>query len=239
MKSQQSPDAVDRIEKPVALMVSLVILRVAIGWHFLYEGVVKLLADDWSAGPFLAQSRWLLSGLFRWMAETPAVLHVVNLLNVWGLILIGLGLMLGSLTRLACLAGIVLLGLYYVAAPPLIGMDFGVPQEGTYLIVNKTLVELVALCVLAVVPTGHFVGLDRLWTQAGRNRLRCRLLPVRIRSCAAIVGENQRAQAGRFSRRDFGLQAGPQTGILPEQLLRQRAEEGTRARGHGLGTRRQ
>ena len=76
MKSQQSPDAVDRIEKPVALMVSLVILRVAIGWHFLYEGVVKLLADDWSAGPFLAQSRWLLSGLFHWMAETPAVLHV-------------------------------------------------------------------------------------------------------------------------------------------------------------------
>ena len=31
----------------------LVLLRVAIGWHFLYEGVVKILNPGWTAAGFL------------------------------------------------------------------------------------------------------------------------------------------------------------------------------------------
>ena len=32
------------------------LLRMAIGWHFFYEGVVKLAAEKWSAYSFLANT---------------------------------------------------------------------------------------------------------------------------------------------------------------------------------------
>ena len=49
----------------------LVLLRMAIGWHFLYEGLVKVLTPGWTSAPFLAESRWLLSGAFHWIASHP------------------------------------------------------------------------------------------------------------------------------------------------------------------------
>jgi hypothetical protein len=36
------------------------------------------------------------------------------------------------------------------------------PTKGSYLIVNKVLVELAALVVILALPTGRQVGLDRL-----------------------------------------------------------------------------
>jgi thiosulfate dehydrogenase (quinone) large subunit len=58
----------------------------------LYEGIVKLLSPDWSAWGYLMNSTGFLSGVFQGMAQNDALLSVVNFLNVWGLILIGLGL---------------------------------------------------------------------------------------------------------------------------------------------------
>jgi hypothetical protein len=80
---------------------------------------------------------------------------------MWGLTLIGLGLMLGALTRIAAVSGMALVFLYYLANPPFIGMDFGVATEGNYLVVDKNLVEMLALAVIALFPTGAFQGLDR------------------------------------------------------------------------------
>jgi uncharacterized membrane protein YphA (DoxX/SURF4 family) len=137
----------------------LVLLRMAIGWHLLYEGLVKLVNPAWTSAPFLAESRWLLSGAFHWIAAHPAVLSVVDFLNVWGLLLIGLALMLGAFSRLAAIAGIVLLSLYYVASPPLVGLPTN-GAEGSYLIVNKNLVEILALVVVAAFPIGGFFGLE-------------------------------------------------------------------------------
>ncbi len=140
----------------------LVILRLLIGWHFLYEGVVKLWNPNWSAGGFLMDSKGPFAELFYSMASNSAVLNVVDVLNVWGLILIGLGLIMGGLTQIATFAGIVLLAFYYLSHPPFIGFDYALPSEGSYLIVNKNLIELFALAVLFVFPTGRAVGLDRL-----------------------------------------------------------------------------
>jgi thiosulfate dehydrogenase [quinone] large subunit len=92
---------------------------------------------------------------------------IVDYLNMWGLTLIGLGLMLGLLTRTATVAGMVLLALYYVAAPPFVGYAYGMPTEGSYLIVNKVLIELAALAVLLAYPTGRSFGLDRFFVRAG------------------------------------------------------------------------
>jgi len=142
-------------------LLFLTVLRVAVGWHFLYEGVAKLMTPDWTSQGYLAVSKWIFAPVFRWIAETPLALAVVDFLNIWGLTLIGLGLMAGLLTRTAALSGILLIALYYVANPPFIGMDFGVMTEGNYLVVDKNLVELIALSVVAIFPTGAFLGLDR------------------------------------------------------------------------------
>ncbi|MBN2473408.1 MAG: DoxX family protein [Pirellulales bacterium] len=138
----------------------LALMRIAIGWHFAYEGLVKVLDPQWTSAGYLKSAGWIGADAFHWMASDPSVLKTVDALNAWGLLLIGAGLMLGCLTRLAAVAGMVLLALYYVAQPPLFAGPSGA-NEGSYLIVNKNLVELLALCVVAVVPATR-LGIDGL-----------------------------------------------------------------------------
>jgi uncharacterized membrane protein YphA (DoxX/SURF4 family) len=153
--------------------ITLFVLRTVIGWHFLYEGIVKASAPSWSAYGYLLNSKWIFANFFVWIAETPSILRVVDILNVWGLVFIGLALMFGFFTRAAAIFGITLLGFYYLATPPFIGMDFGIPAEGHYLIVNKNLIELVALTIFLVIPPGKVYGFDRLWVliKAQKKRL--------------------------------------------------------------------
>jgi uncharacterized membrane protein YphA (DoxX/SURF4 family) len=140
---------------------ALLLLRIGIGWHFLYEGLVKLLVPGWTAAGFLAEARGPLAGAFHWMAAHPAVLRAVDLLNVWGLVLIGLALVLGAFSRLAALSGAALLALYYIASPPFPSLGANGVAEGAYLIVNKNLVELLALLVVAAFPSRGFFGVER------------------------------------------------------------------------------
>lgn len=147
----------------------LVALRVLIGWHILYEGFSKLLIPNWSSIGFLNESKWLLSGFSKWIVSNPGVLNTVDFLNTWGLIAIGLGLILGLFTRVAAISGAILLLVYYLNNPPLIGLEYSVPTEGSYLIVSKTLIESMALVLLAVFPSGTIAGLDMLF-QKFRNR---------------------------------------------------------------------
>ncbi len=135
---------------------ALALLRIVIGWHFLYEGLVKLFDPNWSAAGFLFESKWLLSGLFHWVASNPAALQVVDWLNITGLLLIGLGLFFGLFSRIASVCGFLLLSLYYVANPPLIGLSSGGFTEGNYLLVDKNVVELFALLVLRIFPSAQF-----------------------------------------------------------------------------------
>ena len=143
-------------------MAALVILRVLIGWHFLYEGISKLLNPYWTSAGYLLESKGLFSGLFSSLAANATLVKIVDLLNIWGLIAIGLGLMLGYLTRTASSAGILILLLYYLSNPPLIGVTYSAPAEGNYLLINKNLIEMAALAVLLLFPTGRWIGLDAL-----------------------------------------------------------------------------
>jgi len=147
----------------------LVALRFLIGWHLLYEGVFKLFKPEWSSIAFLAESKWILSGIADWITSNQGVLNTVDFLNTWGLITIGLGLILGLFTRTAAIAGTVLLGLYYLFNPPFIGMGTSVPLEGSYLVVNKTLIEAVMLLLIAVSPAARLLGLDSLLANGKRK----------------------------------------------------------------------
>jgi thiosulfate dehydrogenase [quinone] large subunit len=53
------------------------VLRIVIGWHFLYEGVAKIIAGNWSSAGYLAGSRWIFAPLFHSMAGSPGVVSGV------------------------------------------------------------------------------------------------------------------------------------------------------------------
>jgi uncharacterized membrane protein YphA (DoxX/SURF4 family) len=141
---------------------SLALLRIIIGWHFLYEGLAKILNPEWTSGTFLEGSRWIFGDLFRWMISGNTGMWIVDTGNAYGLALIGVALILGIFTRLALWSGVSLLLLYYLAYPSFGGFSYGAPSEGSYLIVNKNLIELFAMILLALTDAGMFFGLDKL-----------------------------------------------------------------------------
>ena len=154
------PTARRPIPGKVAFVLTL--LRIGIGWHFLYEGLAKLIDPRWTAAGYLRNATGFLAGWFRYLGDNPAVLRAVDILNIVGLIGIGLVLFLGIRTRLAAVAGVLLLALYYLAMPPWPATSVGPGSEGHYLIVNKNLVEIIALIGLAVIPGAWTYGLGQL-----------------------------------------------------------------------------
>ncbi len=155
---------------PTSFNFLLTGLRIFIGWHFLYEGISKLYAPNWSSTGFLMGSHWLFSSFFHWIAETPVLLNIVNLINIWGLILIGLFLFFGLFTRAASASGAFLLLLYYIAQPPFVGFMGEATGEGHYLIVNKILIECVILIVFLVMPQQILYGLDRWFSRIKKGQ---------------------------------------------------------------------
>ncbi|MFV0442032.1 MAG: hypothetical protein ACK5Q5_00525 [Planctomycetaceae bacterium] len=90
----------------------------------------------------------------------PTPLIKASQMAMWGLIILGGLLILGLCTRLAALAGAFMLANFYMVMPPWPGVPEapGVPEHA--FIVNKNLIEIVALFGLAALPTGSWFGLD-------------------------------------------------------------------------------
>ena len=137
--------------------MSITLLRILIGWHFLYEGVVKLYNHEWTSFGYLATAQGPLKPVFTMLAQEP-MLQWVDVLNMVALLTVGITLLLGIFERKGALVGIGLLSLYYLAHPPLPGIH-QINVEGNYWIVNKNLIELVACILLYNFPTGQFFGL--------------------------------------------------------------------------------
>jgi thiosulfate dehydrogenase [quinone] large subunit len=163
-------DAINRTQQ-----AALVVLRTLIGWHFLYEGFSKVILPAWSrdgaplgrfsSAGYLRASSGPFADFFRGLADS-SLLPWLDLVIAWGLVLVGLGLMLGLFTQLACVGGLGLLALFYLSWLPTRGVHQP-GAEGSYLIVNKNLVEAAALFVVLVFRTDRIAGLDLL---RGRER---------------------------------------------------------------------
>ena len=94
------------------------------------------------------------------MAQSGAIGWIDVLVPI-ALIVAGLSLMLGLFTQFGCWLALGLLTLFYLAAVP----THGTPMpnaEGTYLLVNKTLVEWAAVLVVTTFRTGRIAGVDLL-----------------------------------------------------------------------------
>ena len=156
---------------------TLIVLRTLIGWHFLYEGYTKLLQPAWGrAGAPVA--RWSSAGYLKGatgpFADTfhalanSSWIGTIDIVVAVALVAVGLSLILGFFTQLGCAGAIALLATFYVSAIPM-----GLPEarsEGTYLFVNKNLIEAAAVLTLMTFRTGQIAGLDTWWARAPRGQ---------------------------------------------------------------------
>jgi len=131
----------------------LVILRLVVGYHFLYEGFDKLLSSNWTSSSFLLQANWIFSDYFHSLANNPTFLLIINNVNIWAQIIIGLFLIIGLFSRIAAVAGAILILLYYIAIPPFVQ---------NYIFIDKNLLEFFALIIIAIFQTSNIIGADRL-----------------------------------------------------------------------------
>jgi thiosulfate dehydrogenase [quinone] large subunit len=107
------------------------------------------------------------AGLTPWIDRTVKI----------ALLLIGLSLILGLFTRVGAWAALFFLSLFYLLYVPIVG----VPQphlEGTYLIVNKTLIEAAAVGVLITFNTGKIAGLDLFLARRSERNLSMNTAPA-------------------------------------------------------------
>jgi thiosulfate dehydrogenase (quinone) large subunit len=148
--------------------IALIVLRTFIGWHFLYEAYFKIMSPawgrgsgpltPWSSASYLQGASGPLAGIFQRLVNAGWTVWLDRGVKVT-LLVIGLSLILGLFTRVGLVLALAMLSLFYLLYVPTLGL----PQphsEGTYLIVNKTLIEAAAVAVLLMFDTGRIAGLD-------------------------------------------------------------------------------
>jgi thiosulfate dehydrogenase [quinone] large subunit len=152
--------------------LALVVLRTLVGWHFLYEGHVKLIRpawgrdgvplDPWTAAGYLKAATGPFASLFHALGNASWI-GSLDVAIALALFLIGLSLVLGLFTQAGCVGAAILLVMFYLSAMPLSGLPE--PRtEGTYLLVNKNLIEAATVMVLFLFRTGAMAGVDRWWS---------------------------------------------------------------------------
>jgi uncharacterized membrane protein YphA (DoxX/SURF4 family) len=204
-------------------LYALALLRIVIGWHFLFEGISKAFTPSWSSADFLLLSNWIFAGFFHWVAGNPSIIAIVDFAVTWGLILIGLMLLAGLFDRTFAVAGMLLIAMFWIANPPLTRLDFGVPHEGNYMVVDKNLVEFFALFVIFLFPTGKYLGLGVFLRKNRKKITRKDVINITPEVAEPEKAEEKSALDRRAVIR--GLSALPFLGIFGYALFRQKQWE--------------
>ncbi|WP_069114476.1 DoxX family membrane protein [Jiangella alba] len=148
--------------RPVALQYVLGLLRLALGWTFLWAFLDKTFGLGYSTP---SENAWIdggsptsgyLSGVegpFKDFFTNLAGDTWVDWLFMIGLLGIGLALILGIGMRVAAVAGVLMLAMMYMASLPLETNPF----------MDEHLIEALAIVVLALTFSSRYLGLGRLW----------------------------------------------------------------------------
>jgi thiosulfate dehydrogenase [quinone] large subunit len=124
-------------------------LRLLVGWWFLHEGLNKYATPgDFSAGWFLEKTGTLVSPVLNAFAggSTEAAINVIVPL---GEVLIGVGLILGALTRSAAFFGAVMMFFFYFGG-----------EHWRRGLVNGDLLGLLLFVTIILVGAGRVWGVD-------------------------------------------------------------------------------
>ena len=146
---------------------SVVLMRVFIGWHFLYEGVIKIYNPEWTSYGYLASAQGPFRPFFVWLSQDP-MLTWADTLNWVALMFVGIALLLGVFERAGAAVGAVMLLLYYLAHPSFPWLP-QVNVEGSYWFVNKNLIEMAACLVIYQMPTSASFGLKYIFNRRDKE----------------------------------------------------------------------
>ncbi len=129
-------------------------LRLMMGYAFAYSGITKILGGEFAAGGYLtnvaATNGNPLAGLFAWMGSTPWFVEFANVAVPWGETLIGLGLLVGAVVRLAAFFGALMMLMFY----------FG-NWEIAHGFINGDFAYMLVFLAVAAFGAGRILGLDR------------------------------------------------------------------------------
>ncbi|MDZ7613632.1 MAG: DoxX subfamily [Flavobacteriaceae bacterium] len=143
------------------LKETIILMRILIGWHFLYEGVIKMYNPEWTSFGYLATAQGPFQSIFAAIANEPYI-GIADGLNKFALVFVGITFLLGIFEKAGAIVAAGLLLLYYLAHPPFPWLE-QIKVEGAYWFVNKNLIELVACMVIYQFPTGKYFGLQHLF----------------------------------------------------------------------------
>ena len=132
--------------------ISLFLLRLSLGWMFLYAGITKIINPEWSAAGYLKGAKSFI-WFYQWLLN-PGILPIVNFINEWGLTLLGISLILGIMVRLSSILGALLMLLYYFVI-----LDFPYPNLNSFL-VDQHIIYAFVLLFFANLRAGRVWGLE-------------------------------------------------------------------------------
>lgn len=124
----------------------------------LVQPVINLERQLQAAARELLSPEQLAAGRLNW-EDRPV--DRIDTLTIWSLIVLGGLLIVGLLTPIAAVAGACMLIMFYLPMPPLPGVPQPPGPEHS-LIINKNVIEAIALLAIAFTPTGRWFGIDSL-----------------------------------------------------------------------------
>lgn len=127
--------------------IAYTVLRVVIGFQFLLAGIAKI--GDWSAAGYLGAATGPFAAFFQSLAGSM----IVDQLNIWGLILIGIALIIGFAVRPASVFAALLMVVYYFAQ---------FEQNIAHGLIDDHVIYALIFIVFAAGGAGHVFGLDNV-----------------------------------------------------------------------------
>lgn len=128
----------------------IVLLRLTMGWIFVWAGFDKLIRGFSASGFLIHGTQGPLTGWFQGLGENTTAVSVIDPLVVWSQILIGIALIFGIGFRWAALWGAVQMFFFYIAAFP--------PAHNPFM--DEHLVYIIVLGALGALGAGRILGLD-------------------------------------------------------------------------------
>lgn len=138
--------------------IILLLLRLGMGWVFLYSGWTKITDSHWSSKTFL-NSADSFSGFFHWLA-LPQNIVWVDFLNKWGQFVIGVALIFGVFFMGAAIAGIALLIFLYFST-----LSFPYTGDG-FFIIDQNIIFILVLLLLIRNRAGKLYALGSIFRRS-------------------------------------------------------------------------
>ncbi len=146
------------------VMPFILLLRLTMGWIFIWSGFDKLVTNFSAAGFLTNATQGPFGGWFQDLGANQTAVDIINPLVIWGQILIGITLMFGIFTRGGLFWAAVMVFLFYLAQLP--------PANNPFM--DEHLVYIIVFALLGALGAGRIFGLDALverlsWVR--KNRL--------------------------------------------------------------------